>query len=99
LNAEPAFGTFTVSDGVTATTPGSTLTYTVSYTNTGNQGASGVVLTETVPTGTTYVATGSSAWSCADNSPGGTACTINVGTVAGGGGNGTATFKVTVVSP
>ena len=99
LNAEPAFGTFTKDDGTTTTTPGSTLTYTINYANTGNQDAVGVVLTETVPTGTTYVATGSSSWSCADNSPAGTTCTITVGNLAGGGGSGSATFKVTVLNP
>jgi uncharacterized repeat protein (TIGR01451 family) len=99
LNAEPAFGTFTKTDGNTTTTPGSTLTYTISYANTGNQDAVNVVLTETVPAGTTYVASGSSAWSCADNSPALTACTINISSLAAGAAASSAIFKVTVNSP
>ncbi|HEX8889752.1 MAG TPA: cadherin-like domain-containing protein, partial [Pyrinomonadaceae bacterium] len=100
LNAAPAFGTFTKSDGVTTTTPTSTLTYTINYTNTGNQDAAGVVLTETVPTGTTFVAAGSSAWTgCSNGAAAGTVCTINVGNLAGGGsGSGSATFVVLVDS-
>src|SRR6185436_13555825 len=76
LNAAPAFGTFTKSDGLTSTTPGSTLTYTINYANAGNQDATGVVLTETVPTGTTFVAAGSSVWTgCSNGAAAGTVCT------------------------
>jgi uncharacterized repeat protein (TIGR01451 family) len=99
LNAAPDLTVSSKSDGVTNTTPGSTLTYTINYANTGNQGAANVVLTETVPTGTVYVAAGSSAWSCANGSPGGTTCTLTIGTLNGGGASGTATFIVTVNSP
>jgi uncharacterized repeat protein (TIGR01451 family) len=36
-------------DGVTSVLPGQTLTYTLTITNTGNQGATGVVVTDTLP--------------------------------------------------
>ena len=99
LDAAPAFATFTKSDSITSTTPGSTLTYTINYANTGNQNATGVVLTETVPTGTTFVATGSSTWTnCANGAAAGTQCTLSVGNVAGAGGSGSASFKVKVNS-
>jgi CSLREA domain-containing protein/uncharacterized repeat protein (TIGR01451 family) len=99
LNAAPDLTVSSKSDGVTNTTPGSTLTYTINYANSGNQGAANVVLTETVPTGTVYVAAGSSGWSCANGSPGGTVCTLSLGTLNGGGAGGSATFIVTVNSP
>ena len=83
-------------DGGVSTTPGGVVTYTMTYTNTGNQDATGVVLKETVPTNSTFNAAGSDAgWSCV-----GVNCTLNVaGTVAGGGGTGTRAFAVTVVNP
>ncbi|HRF49735.1 MAG TPA: isopeptide-forming domain-containing fimbrial protein [Anaerolineales bacterium] len=73
---------------------GDPITYTLAYTNAGNVQATGVVITETVPTYTTFVATGSTAgWSCADGSPEGTTCTLNVGNLAVGA-SGSATFIV-----
>ncbi len=73
---------------------GDPITYTLAYSNVGNVAATGVVITETVPTDTTFVATGSTAgWSCADGSPAGTTCTLAVGTLNVGAG-GTATFIV-----
>jgi uncharacterized repeat protein (TIGR01451 family) len=63
--------------------PGDTLTYTLTYTNAGNQGASGVVVTETVPDNTTFAADASdTGWSCSDGDPAGTVCTYTVGTLA-----------------
>ncbi|HUQ31150.1 MAG TPA: tandem-95 repeat protein, partial [Pyrinomonadaceae bacterium] len=99
LNAVPDLNVTSKSDGVANTTPNSTLTYTINYSNSGNQGAANVVLTETVPTGTTYVAAGSSAWSCSDGAVGGTPCTISVGSLSGGGASGNATFVVHVNTP
>lgn len=98
LNAAPVF-TFSKTDGVTSTTPGSTLTYALNYSNTGNQNATGVVLTETVPVGATYTTTGSSSWSCANGSPAGTVCTLNVGNLNAGVAASTATFAVVVTNP
>jgi uncharacterized repeat protein (TIGR01451 family) len=89
------------SDGVVTTTPGSHLTYTINYNNAGFQNATGVVLTETLPVGTTFIATGSTVgW--AETSPGSGVYTLAIGTLAGTnageGGSGTATFIVGVVS-
>lgn len=71
---------------------GAPITYTLAYSNVGNVAATGVVITETVPADTTFVAAGSTAgWSCPDSSPAGTVCTLNIGTLGVGAG-GTATF-------
>ncbi|MEZ5145347.1 MAG: SdrD B-like domain-containing protein [Acidimicrobiales bacterium] len=87
------------SDGGVSTTPGGTVAYTLSYANTGNQGATGVVLTETVPANSTFNAGASSAgWSCANGSAAGTTCTLTVGSLAAGA-SGSRTFAVTAVSP
>jgi uncharacterized repeat protein (TIGR01451 family) len=86
-------------DGGVRVGPGQTLTYTVIYTNTGNQGATGLVLAETVPSYATFHAAASSAgWSCADGSPAGTACTLAVDDLAAGGRD-TAQFVVMVIDP
>ncbi|MDI6791778.1 MAG: right-handed parallel beta-helix repeat-containing protein, partial [bacterium] len=42
-------------DGTATASPGDTLTYTITYQNTGEIGATSVVVTETIPTNTTYV--------------------------------------------
>jgi uncharacterized repeat protein (TIGR01451 family) len=87
-------------DGGATTTPGGTVVYTLSYTNTGNVGATGVTLTETVPANSRFNAAASTAgWSCADGSPAGTTCVLNAGALAGGGGSGSALFAVTVDNP
>jgi uncharacterized repeat protein (TIGR01451 family) len=95
VNAAPDL-TLAKSEGGGSTTPGGTVTYTLSYANAGNQGAVGVVLTETVPAHTTFTGTG---WICAPNNNAGSTCTRAVGALAGGGGSGSAPFAVTVVSP
>jgi uncharacterized repeat protein (TIGR01451 family) len=87
-------------DGGNTTTPGGIVVYTLSYTNTGNVGATGVTLIETVPTNSRFNAGASTAgWSCATNAPAGTTCTLNIGTVAGGGANGSVAFAITVDNP
>lgn len=99
LNAAPAFS-LSKTDGVMSTMPGSTLTYTLNYSNTGNQDGTGAVLTETVPVGTTFVSAGSSAWNgCSNGAPAGTICTLAVGNVPVIGGAGSATFVITVNNP
>ena len=77
--------------------PGETLTFTLAYTNLALIGGSGVVITETVPAGTTYNAAASAptTWSCADGSPAGTLCTHALGALAGGAG-GAVRFGLTV---
>lgn len=73
------------------------ITYTLTYTNAGNVAASGVVITETVPTYTTFSAIGSTAgWSCADGSAAGTTCTLTIGNLSVGA-SGLATFVVNTI--
>ncbi len=87
------------SDGNTGSTPGQNITYTLTYANIGNKGATGVVLNETVPANTTFNAGASTAgWSCAAITAG-SACTFPVGALAGGGAGGSVTFTVTVDNP
>lgn len=67
-------------DGGITVVPGQVFAYTVGYVNDGDQTATGVVITETVPAYSTFNAGASSpGWSCADNSPPGTTCTFTVG--------------------
>jgi uncharacterized repeat protein (TIGR01451 family) len=99
VNATPDM-TISKSDGGTTTTPGGTVAYTLNYANAGNQNATGVVITETVPVNSTFNAGSSSAgWSCSNGAPAGTTCTNTIGAVAGGGGSGSRTFAVTVINP
>lgn len=66
---------------------GDEIVYTIDYSNVGTQDATGVVLEETVPVGSLYLAEQSDArWSCADQAPAGTACLITVGALAVGEG-------------
>lgn len=84
-------------DGGVSTFPGEVVAYTITYSNSGNVEATGVVLSETVPAHTTFAAGSSTAgWSCPNGSPAGTTCSLAVGSVAGGGAGGSATFAVTV---
>jgi uncharacterized repeat protein (TIGR01451 family) len=68
-------------------------------TNTGNQGAAGVVLHETVPSHTTFEAgSSSSGWACTPDSNAGAACTLPLGTLAAGESV-SRTFAVRAVDP
>ncbi len=88
VTAEPIL-TITKVDDVDPTTPGSTIVYTITYDNVGDQTATGVVITETVPTYTTFNADLSDdRWSCSDGDPAGTVCTISLASLAVGGGVG-----------
>lgn len=99
----PAQGTPALSLKKTLTsgtgTPGTTLVFTLTTTNNGNQGAAGVVLTETVPANTTFSAAASSpGWSCTAPTAGST-CTLTLGTLAGGDASLSRSFAVAVDSP
>ncbi len=64
----------------TGATPGSTVTWTLTVTNSGNAQADNVAISETLPVGTAYVASLSSAgWSCS-----GASCTSSLGSLAAG---------------
>jgi uncharacterized repeat protein (TIGR01451 family) len=82
-------------DAGVSVSPGGTVAFTLTYENVGETTATGVVLTETVPDNTTFNAGEStSGWSCTSGE-----CTLDVGTVAAGGGPATAVFAVNVVQP
>lgn len=77
-----AFPQLTVNkdDGGIGVTPGQRFAYVIDYANIGNQGATGVVISETVPEDVTFSAVGSAptSWSCPDGSPPGTVCSVTV---------------------
>jgi uncharacterized repeat protein (TIGR01451 family) len=86
-------------DGGITAAPGDGVTYTLTYTNTGDQDATGVVLTDTVPAHATFDAGASDpGWSCTGGEPAGTACTFAIGALAADTG-GTVAFAVTVIDP
>jgi uncharacterized repeat protein (TIGR01451 family) len=86
----------TKTDGSGTATPGTTVSYALGYSNAGPAGVTSVVLTETVPAGSTFNAGASTAgWVCAPNNNAGSTCTLAVGAVANGG-SGSATFAVNV---
>lgn len=85
-------------DQVALTAPDTVIEYLITYGNVGNQDATGVVVTETVPANTVYTAASSSSgWSCADGSGPGTTCTFTVGNLSLTPGN--VTFAVLVDTP
>jgi fimbrial isopeptide formation D2 family protein/uncharacterized repeat protein (TIGR01451 family) len=89
----------TLSDNGISPLPGQVISYTLSYSNTGNQDARGVVLRSNVPLNTTYRARGSTAgWSCANGAVGGKPCRLTIGDLAAGAG-GTATLVMVVNYP
>jgi uncharacterized repeat protein (TIGR01451 family)/fimbrial isopeptide formation D2 family protein len=98
----------TKTDGVTTAIAAQVNLYTVSYQNNGNVTATGVVVTETVPVGSTFNSGQSTAatWlavgggACPNNAAAGTVCHANIGSVAPMPGNaGSKVFAVTVVDP
>ncbi|NOK63062.1 MAG: hypothetical protein GFH27_549279n507 [Chloroflexi bacterium AL-W] len=95
LNAEPDLTLTKTDNGVTATA-GEVLTYTLTYENVGTQNATGVVLTDTIPTHTSFNPTASSAaWTCTPDNAAGSICAYPLGDLAVGA-TGTLTFVVTV---
>src|SRR5205085_8529989 len=68
------------SDGGSSVAPGATATYTLTYANAGTLGATGVVLTETVPANSTFNSGASTAgWICVPNNNAGSTCTLAIG--------------------
>jgi len=69
-------------DGGITGAPGQLITYTLRYTNTGNNLLTGVKLTETVPANTVFVGpSGVGNWSCAAGAIAGSTCVYTVGTL------------------
>ncbi|WP_170287445.1 DUF11 domain-containing protein [Halioglobus maricola] len=94
LVADPVM-TVSKTDGTDRASPGDTLTYTVTYGNTGDQNATGVLLTEIVPLYTSFDAGLSDPnWVC-DDVVGGSTCELDIDTLPGGGA-GSALFVVTI---
>ena len=86
-------------DGGVTVIPGATIAYVLSYQNVGNQDATGVVISETVPANTVFDPNASSAdWVCT-SAAAGSSCTLAIGALAAGAGPITATFAVLVDSP
>jgi len=99
VNAAPDL-TITKDDGDITTTPGSTLVYTLTYRNDGDQTASGVEITDTVPANTVFdPVASSSGWACVPNNNPGSTCTFVIGSLAGGGAGGSVSFALTVDDP
>lgn len=87
------------SDLGATTTPGGSLSYQASCTNSGTAAATGVTLTAAVPANTRFNAAASSpGWTCAPNNLAGATCTLALGTL-NSGGNQVAQFALTVDSP
>ncbi len=87
INAAPDF-VISKSDGGVSSGPGQTVVYTINYDNVGNQNATGVVITETVPANTTFDAGMSAAgWACVPDGNAGSVCTFAVGALNVGGGS------------
>ncbi|MEE4297401.1 MAG: isopeptide-forming domain-containing fimbrial protein [Wenzhouxiangella sp.] len=86
-------------DGDVVTVPAGVVVYTLSYANAGNQGATGVTLTETVPENTSFEeAASTDGWVCSPDITAGSICTLPIGLVAAGSG-GEASFAVRIDDP
>lgn len=82
-------------DGGKTTMPGGSVVWMIEACNLGAQSASGVVLTETVPTSTTFLAAGSPGFTCAGSGDAGDTCTRPIGALPAGACQGAA-FAVSV---
>ncbi|WP_129678227.1 SdrD B-like domain-containing protein, partial [Candidatus Chloroploca sp. Khr17] len=99
VEAAPDLAITKTDNGITVQ-PGGLITYTLHYTNTGNQDATGVVITETVPADTSFVSADSSAgWSCADGPQAGNTCVYTRATTLNAGASDTLTFVVQINNP
>jgi large repetitive protein len=79
--------------------PGATLVYNLAVRNTGNQGATSVTLTETVPANTTFSPSASDAgWACTPSGAAGSTCTLAVGSLPAGASR-SARFAVVIANP
>jgi len=97
-----AFPDFAIdkTDGGANPAPGDTVVYTLTFANNGDQGANGVVLSDTVPTNTVFdPATSTPGWSCTPDNQAGSVCTLAAGSLAGGGAGGAADFSVIIDNP
>jgi large repetitive protein len=79
--------------------PGATLVYNLTVGNTGNQGATSVSLSETVPANTTFSSSASDAgWICTPSGAAGSTCTLALGSLPAGASR-SARFAVVIANP
>ncbi len=82
LDAQPDL-TISKTDSQTNVTPGQQLTYVITYRNVGNQNATGVVITETVPANCSFIAGSSTiGWNFTTTTSAGSTITFPVGALA-----------------
>ncbi len=91
LNAAPDF-TLTLADDKAIVPHGGSVAYTISYANVGNQNATGVFLTETLPANASFDSFSSTAGWVPSMIP--NTYTLALGALAGGGASGSAVFAV-----
>lgn len=97
--AQPSLS-ITKDDGVTTVAAGAHTTYVVTATNSGNIGASGVTVRDTLPPATTFVGcTTTPNVACAETSPGSGVVEATFPVVAGGGAQVQLAIEVAVDSP
>ena len=99
INAQPDL-VISKDDGDVTAVPGGTVSYLLSYQNVGNQDATGVVITETVPLNTLFDGPASTpGWVCVPDATAGSICTLAIGGVAASAAAATASFAVMVDDP
>ncbi len=87
------------SDGDINAEPGGVVVYTLDYVNNGDQEATGIEITETVPPNTTFLASASmSGWICTPDGSAGNTCVLDIGLLAGGA-SGSALFAIALDDP
>lgn len=86
--------------GIPNAQPGNIINYNLNWALAGNQNTESVVVSETVPVGTTFSATDSlpDVWSCADGAPSGTSCQLSLGDLTVGD-SGMLSFAVRIDNP
>ena len=99
ITASPVLGV-SISDGGIGAVPGDVVIYAVDYQNSGDQNADSAALAIVIPGQTTFVAAASDAgWDCQPNNSPGSTCTLDIGLLAGAGGNGSADFALVIYDP
>ena len=97
ITASPVLGV-SISDGGIGAVPGDLVIYAVDYQNSGDQNADSAALAIVIPGQTTFVAAANDAgWDCQPNNSPGSTCTLDIGLLAGAGGNGSADFALVII--
>ena len=97
LNAVPDLSVTKTRQGEGAITPGSSISYNITFANPGNQNATGVVLTEHLPAGTSFDP-GASSEGWVETAAGSGIFKLTIGAVAGGGVQDSRIFAVKVTN-